>query len=312
MIAVLLSLAPVFCTIVIGAVLKRRGFPGDGFWAPAERLTYFFLFPCLIVSTLAEADLAALGGVLPMSAAILTAIGLMTVGLLAARRLMPVDGPTFSSVVQGAVRQNTYIGLAVSAAFFAADGLTAAAVAIVTIVPTANVISVLVLVRFGQQAGTSPTAALFVGQIVRNPLILANALGLALNLTGIGLPVVVDEILSILGRAALAFGLLAVGAALDFRALRAAGGVAVIAVALKLLVMPAITFGACLAYGVSGVAAFVAVAFNGLPAATNAYILARQLGGNAPFMAGVITLQTAVSALTLPPILALALVYWGG
>ena len=67
--------------------------------------------------------------------------------------------------------------------------------------------------------------------------------------------------------------------------------------------MPAITFAACLAFGAVGMLGFIAVMFNGLPTATNSYILARQLGGDATLMAGLITLQTALSAITLPLVL---------
>ncbi len=44
------ALVPVAALIALGWLLKRRRFPGDGFWAPAERLTYFLLLPALIVA----------------------------------------------------------------------------------------------------------------------------------------------------------------------------------------------------------------------------------------------------------------------
>ena len=55
---------------------------------------------------------------------------------------------------------------------------------------------------------------------------------------------------------------------------------------------------------IAGTAAFVAVLFNGLPTATSAYILARQLGGDATLMASLITAQTLLAMLTLPLVLA--------
>jgi hypothetical protein len=54
---------------------------------------------------------------------------------------------------------------------------------------------------------------------------------------------------------------------------------------------------------VDGVAAFVAVLFNALPTAPTAYILAKQLGGDASLMASLITWQTLVSLITLPVLL---------
>jgi predicted permease len=43
--------------------------------------------------------------------------------------------------------------------------------------------------------------------------------------------------------------------------------------------------------------------FNGSPTSAASYILARQLGGDAPLMAGIITVQTALAMITLPVLL---------
>ncbi|MDP6952905.1 MAG: AEC family transporter, partial [Alphaproteobacteria bacterium] len=49
---ILAALLPIFALIALGAVLRRTGFPGDGFWYPLERLIYFLLFPALLVERL--------------------------------------------------------------------------------------------------------------------------------------------------------------------------------------------------------------------------------------------------------------------
>ena len=73
MIATLGALAPVALVIALGWGLRRARFPGDAFWAPAERLTYYVLFPALLVNNLAGAPLAALP-VAPMALAMAAAI----------------------------------------------------------------------------------------------------------------------------------------------------------------------------------------------------------------------------------------------
>ena len=299
---ILLPLLQVFTLILLGLWLRQAKFLDKGFWRPAEQLTYFVLFPALLVSTLGSADLGAISAVLPMVGAIWVAIFGMTIALVALRPVTGPPGPQFTSVIQGVIRQHSYLGLACAAGFYGQAGVAAAAVALLAIVPVVNVISVIVLARYGQ-GGRAVTLGGVLRQLLHNPLIVAVALGLALNLSTLGLPPVIDGVLDILGDAALAFGLLAVGAALNLSALRQSGRVAIIATALKLLVMPGVTFLACLAFGVAGMAGFIAVMFNGLPTATNTYILARQMGGDATLMAGLVTLQTAASAITLPLVL---------
>jgi len=300
--AILLATLPIFLLIFLGALFRRSGFLGEAFWEAAERLTYFVLFPALLVATLANADLAALDAA-PMAAAIAASLLLMSALLLALRPWLRVDGPAFTSVVQGVLRQNTYIGLAASLALFGRVGLAAAAIAVATIVPLVNVLSVAALQRYGRTHKPSMRGAL--RALARNPLILGSLLGLALNASGLGLPPIVAPMLDILGRGALAIGLLAVGAGLDFAALRESRRVIGVTAALRLLAMPALTALVCLILGVAAIPATVAVLFNGLPTAVNAYILARQLGGDAPLMAGMITAQTALAMLSLPFVLAL-------
>lgn len=306
MVAILLAILPVFLLIFFGYGLRARKVLAEGFWAPAERLTYIALLPALLVKTLAEADLVGLAA-LPMAAALCIALLAMTALLLLARPLLGLDGPAFTSLLQGVLRQNTYVGLAVAAGLYGTEGLAAAALAVAVIVPLTNVICVVALARFAKapdRRRSGGAAGPFI-EILRNPLILACLGGIALNFSGFGLPPVLDETLAIMARAALPLGLLAVGAGLDLSALRGDARAVALALVLKLMLLPVMTAVACWALGVNGVAAFAAILFNGLPTATSTYILARQLGGDARLMASIVTLQVIAAVVTLPLIVGL-------
>lgn len=302
MLQIALVILPVFLLIFLGWFCRKREFPGDHFWAPAEKLIYFLLFPALLISTLAKADFTDLD-IIPMALAVDGAILIMTALTLVLRPLLGIDGPGFTSLYQGAIRMNSYIGLSVSFGLFGEAGLTAAALAVAAIVPLANVCCVLVLARYG--SATQPTLAGILKEFARNPLIVACLLGGLLNATGIGLPPVIGDMLQILGRAALPLGLLAVGAALSLKAVQEVKALAFGITLLKLAVLPAITVAIALLLGLQGTALAVAVLFNALPTATSSYILARQLGGDAHLMAALVTLQTGAAMLTIPIVLAL-------
>lgn len=302
MLEIVLVILPVFLLIFLGQLCRRRAFPGDGFWAPAERLTYFVLFPALLVITLAEADFSELT-VLPAALGTAAAMLIMTGLALALRPWLRVGGAAFTSFYQGVVRLNTYIGLSVAFGLWGEAGLAASAVVLGAIVPLVNITSIYVLARYGTAAHLSPAG---VGrQIATNPLILAILLGAVLNLTGVGPPPVLGDTLRILGRAALPIGLLAVGAALDLEAARRGKAISGLASLLKLAALPALAYGLGAAFGAEGVALAVGVLFAAVPTATSAYILARQLGGDAAFMANLCTLQTLLALVTLPLVLAL-------
>jgi malonate transporter and related proteins len=203
---VITSVLPIFLLIILGWLFKRSPLLQDYGWTALERLTYYVLFPCLLASTLAEAEFGdlALEGV---AAAIVGAILLVSVLLMATRRFFSTDGPAFTSIYQGSVRMNTYIGLSVAATFYAAAGLAASALAIAIIVPLVNVACVLMLAWFG--TATSRGWRGILDAILKNPLIIGAFVGLGLNLTGMGMPPLIGPMATILAAAALPLGLLA-------------------------------------------------------------------------------------------------------
>jgi len=300
--SVLAALTPIFVLILVGQLMKRGGFPGAAFWVPAERLTYYLLFPALLVHNLALAPLAAVEAG-PLVLVLAGSVLLVALGLLLLRRWLAVADPAFTSLVQGAIRFNTYVGLAAAQALFGAEGLTLAAVAIAILVPLVNVVCVVTLSRYGG------AGAVGWGQVARglavNPLILACLLGIGLNATGLGLPWGSDNVLEIIGRAALPLGLLAVGAGLDGGAIHGHRIAIATIAAVKLVALPLVVAGAARLLQLPPAETAIAVLFAALPTAPSAYILARQMGGDARLMAGLLTLQTVAAVLTLPLLLAL-------
>ncbi len=299
MLAILGALAPVFLLIVFGYGLGRGGFPGGGVWPHLERLIFFVLFPALLIDSLATAELGALD-VGPLAAALIAAVLAVAALVMALRPVLKVDGPAFASIFMGATRFNTYVGIAAAGALYGVAGLTMAALAIAVLVPLVNVLSVLVLVSVAPQIDGGRRWSRALWETVRNPLILGSAAGIALNVMGLGLPPGIDDVVHALGAAALPMGLLAVGAGLDLGSIRGAAGALTWATVLKLGVMPAAMIGACAAFGVDGLAAKIAILFAALPGASTAYIIARQMGGDAPLMANIITVTSVAAAATMP------------
>jgi predicted permease len=156
-------------------------------------------------------------------------------------------------------------------------------------------------------AASKPLTRLQVaGLILRNPLIWACLIGIALSLLHIPLTGPVLQFGNALGSASLAVGLLITGAGLRLDGLLRIGPATAAAVLLKLVVMPLIAAGLALLFHLDGANLAVVVCCAAVPTSSSAYVLARQMGGDAPLLAQIITLQTALAAITMP--LALALV----
>ncbi len=301
MIETIYALIPVFLVIALGAYVKRIGFPGEDFWVPLDRVTYFILFPALLVHSLVAADFSNIP-VPNMAAALFAGLFTMSLILIALRPVisgpMGQSGPAFTSIFQGATRWNSFVGLAASFALFGTEGLALAAVGIGVLVPTVNVLCVFILMRY---AGDDPASfRLLARLLIRNPLVIACAVGIFLNASGIGLWAPILSGVDILGRAALALGLLAVGAGLDLSQLSAQRVPIVFTTVLRLIAMPLLMAGWCWVFGVDGVARMVAILCGAVPGATASYVLARQLGGDAPLMASLITASTLAAMVTMP------------
>ncbi len=293
------ALAPVFLLILLGYLIRWRALIADSFWVSAEKMTYFLFFPALLLSNTAKADFGSLD-LAPMIAAAVIAVLLVAglAGLLRPR--LNLSGPSYTSVFQAFMRPNVYLGIAAAYALYGEAGLTLVSVCVAVLVPLVNVLGVIVLVR---HAGTGEATAGWkqaIGPVARNPLIIACGLGTALNVSGLGLPPLAGPFLEILGRAALPVGLLAVGAGLDLAALKTSGRLVGLTSVVKLIVLPGLTYAACLGFGVSGLAVTISVLYASLPNSATSYVLARQMGGDTTLLAGSITASTLLAMLTMP------------
>jgi predicted permease len=302
-IAVIHALAGVFGLIVLGAVLRTTDFVPETSWPAIERFTYFLALPALLVHTLAGVPVGAIEPV-RTALAVVGPVTLMAAALLAAasyRVTEPEAGRSFTSGFQGAVRSNTYIGLALAAALSSGQGVAVAAFGLAVLVPLVNVLSVISLAWFGASGKASWRHAAVA--IVRNPLSLACATGMAVNGLPVALPQALERFLEALGGAALPLGLVVVGAGLRTSGLagRLLQGIGYST--LKLVALPLLSLAVVVAMDLPVLAGTIVVLLAALPTSPSSYVLARQMGGDQAFMATLITLQTLLAGMTLPAVL---------
>ncbi|WP_293266651.1 AEC family transporter [Neptunomonas sp.] len=296
MLSVLSALWPVFAILMLGFIARRIGFPGNGFWEPAEKLTYFVLFPVLLVNKLGSADITGVS-IVDIAVAIILLLLIGTAICFALRYWMGLSAGGFTSFYQGSVRFNTYVGLASVSTLYGSEAVALSAVVIAFMIPLLNVLSIIV---FSTQLGHKQGVKGVVLALLKNPLIISCMLGIILNVSSIGVPSPIGSVLSLLGSMALPLGLLAVGAGLNLQALRAVQSAVWISSLIKLIVFPLVMFGICFFMELSSFTTGLLLVFAAVPTAPSAFILARQLGGDAEMMAAIITGQVVLSILTLP------------
>jgi len=293
----LASIIPVFLLIMLGVAIRQSRWMPDDFFPSVEKFSYFIAFPALLFTGTSRLDFhGRLVGELAL-ATLLPTVVVAAIALLVLLAWRALPAPSRSSVMQGAIRPNSYFGIAVSALFFPPQTAALVMLALALCLPAVNLLSILALSWWsGSQAQLGKVAR----TLATNPIILSTLAGMGASLAGLALPAPLMNTLDILGKSALALGLVSVGSGLVFSLEGLRPAALALASALKLLLLPLVAYKVCALFGVPDAVALAAGFYAALPTAPNAYIMARQLGGDARLMASLITMQTLLAAITIP------------
>ena len=288
-------LFPDFSLILCGYLVCRFTALNRSVWQQVESLVYFFLFPVLLFHSIVRSPLD-LGAASSLIAAGLS-MGVLGIALAYSLPYLPglgahIDRREHAGSAQVAFRFNSFIALALADRLAGAEGLLLIAVLIGVCVPLFNVGAVWPMARHAKSG--------FLGELVRNPLIIGTSAGLAANLLGFQLPVWLEPTVSRIGAASLALGLMAAGAGLQFGALANAKTLAVCLLAIRHFLMPLIALGLAWVFSLSPVQTTVLLAFSALPTASSCYVLAARMGYNGAYVASLVTLSTLLGMVSLP------------
>ena len=294
---ILAALLPIFGVIAIGWLLRRSGLLPDNSWGPVSRLAYLGLSPALLFTAIARADLSSitLG---PFLFASVLGFMAMAVIMLALKPLLKIPDPTYTSVFQAVCRWNGMLILALGIALFGDQGEILVALVMVVSIPLVNIECVAALAVWGE--GAAPNWRSILYRIVTNPLILGSVAGGVVNLAHIPVPAALMDTLTLMGQAALPLILLSVGAGLNFTTLRARPRLLALSIFLKLMIGPLVFYGVGRAMGLEGIPLTILLLTGSSPGAGSAYVLAQQMGGDAPYSAGDITASTLFCFITIP------------
>ncbi|WP_041960066.1 AEC family transporter [Sulfurospirillum arsenophilum] len=293
---VLNALLPICLIIFAGYAFKHAKFPSIDFWPKMDKFTYYVLMPCLLVYELAVAKID-LTHTVNLVFTSLSGIFAILMILILLNMILHFQNRAFTSIVQGGIRFNTYVFLALVNAVYGDKGLVLAAIVIAFAIPFINILCISVFAIFLREGNFALIS--FLKTIIKNPLIGACAIGGLINVSGIPIPVFLLKSVSIISHAALPMGLLSVGVGLELKYLRDAKKELVVSTVAKLIIFPLIAYGLSLLFGLEGMSLSIAVIFASMPTATSSHILARELGGDVSLMASITTLETLACVGTL-------------
>ncbi|MDT8991533.1 AEC family transporter [Curvibacter sp. APW13] len=288
-------LFPDFSLILCGFLLCRFTPLNRSVWEPVEQLVYFVFFPVLLFYSIIRTplDLHAASRLLGAGAA-MAAVGIALAYALphipVLRRYMPIR--LHAAAAQVAFRFNSFIALALAERAAGPAGVQLLAVLIGFCVPLYNVAAVWPMARHSEKS--------MLGELARNPLIIATILGLCGGLLGLAIPKWLEPTVSRIGGASLALGLMAAGAGLRLGALGQAKVLAGAVLTIRHLLLPLVATALAWALHLNTVETTVLLAFSAIPTASSSYVLATRMGYDGAFVAGLVTLSTILGVLSIP------------
>jgi malonate transporter and related proteins len=292
---------PVFAVIVTGWLAGWLGYISRSMADGLVHFAYNVAMPALLFVTIAQEParnllewrfLMAFGG----GSVLCFALVFLAVRIVWARDLA-------SSTIQGmtAAMTNTgFVALPILHSIYGQPAVLPAAIATVFVASVMFPATVILLESEGRgRHGPSARPVVLVEQIVLNPMVLSTLLGLAWAIAGWPIPAPIAAYLNIFAAALTPCALFAIGLGLSVEGMRSNLAASMALAAVKLVIMPLVVYGLCVALGLSPLYTIAAVVCAGVPTAKTVFIVAGEYKVEEELVTATVSITTLLSVVTL-------------
>ena len=292
---------PVFAIIVTGWLAGQLGYLSRTLADGLVHFAYNIAMPALLILTIAQEParnllewrflLAFGGGSLLCFALVFLAAHL---GWRQDRACSTIHG------MAAAMTNTGFVALPILHAIYGQPAVLPAAIATVFVAAVMFPLAVILLESAGGggHEGTIRPAPL-ARQILLNPMVLSTLAGLAWAITGLPIPAPAAAYLNILAAALTPCALFAIGLGLSLEGMRTNLTAAVMLAAMKLVILPLVVLGLCVASGLGPLYTIAAVVCAAVPTAKTVYILSGEYQVEEPLVAATVSITTLLSVATL-------------
>lgn len=306
------TLLPVVLLIALGWALTKIRFLGEPFLTDLNKLSFWVALPAFIIRSISDVRIP-LGEPMRLFLLLLACtIAAIFLGPLIAI-LIGARKTSLGSVAQAAFRGNlAFAGLPIinySLTSLPDDvrnqALGTALLVFGPLTASYNFLAIFCLQRIENWRDPRSYADL-ARSIATNPLLLSCLLGVAMAALNIRLPRPIDQTLAALGGVALPVALLCIGGA--FVRINLGGRYRSIfaAVFVKIVILPTLAWLGCNWLNIEGLDRRIVMIFAGVPTASTAYTMAREMGGDALVTSAAVAVSTLVAFLSLTIILTIS------
>lgn len=288
---ILITIAPIFIIIAFGYFLKSRRLISERFITETNRFVFRYPLPFLIFIGIVKAGVSHTPWMALLSVT-LPAFGVLGMGLLYAR-LAGYKGGKLGSFVQSTFHGNvTYVGLAVIFYLLGEEGLEKGSLLIGTLILFNNALAIVILSLSGKRRHDPFKTTV---SIITTPIIIATFAGIVFSWFTIPVPTVIMKSLEIVANVALPLALIIIGGSISFTTLKTTFLPSLIIMLLKEFLLPGIALGFYYFFSGDIKDVLPAILLLATPTAITAYIMAREMKGDALLASGAVTMTTLVS-----------------
>jgi len=292
---------PVFAIIVTGWLAGWLGYVSRSLADALVHFAYNVAMPALLFVTIAQESarsflewrfLLAFGG---------GSILCFLLVFVAVRAGLGRGAASSTMYGMAAAMTNTgFVALPILHSIYGQPAVLPAAVATVFVAAVMFPIAV-VLLESGQGGAHGKIAHPFalMKQIVLNPMVLSTLIGLGWAIVGWPIPVPLAAYLNIFAGALTPCALFAIGLGLSLEGIAANLTASIVLAVVKLLVMPLIVYGLCVATGLNPLYTIAAVICAAVPTAKTTFILAGEYKVEEELVASTVSITTVLSVATL-------------
>lgn len=292
---------PVFAIIVTGWLAGWLGYVSRSLADALVHFAYNVAMPALLFVTIAQESARSF-----LEWRFLLAFGGGSIFCFLAVFLVlraGVGRSTTSSTMYGmaAAMTNTgFVALPILHSIYGQPAVLPAAVA--TVFVAAVMFPLAVILLESEESGEHGKLAhpvMLVKQIVLNPMVLSTLIGLGWAIVGWPIPAPLAAYLNIFAGALTPCALFAIGLGLSVEGIASNITASIVLAAVKLLIMPLIVYGLCVATGLNPLYTIAAVICAAVPTAKTTYILAGEYKVEEPLVAATVSITTVLSVATL-------------
>lgn len=291
---------PIFLVMVVGYLLKQIGMLNENFVSVANRFNFKVTLPVMLFRDIAGVDIRAvfdLRYVLFCAAASTVCFWLIWGGAKLFVREKSIRG----AFVQASFRSSAAVmGLAFIQNIYGASAM--GPLMIIGAVPLYNIFSVLVLTfesseadKYNKRSKLREAAV----NIVKNPIIIAIFLGIAVALLHAKLPLILDKTLNSVAQMATPLALITIGAGFEGRKALAKMKPTLAASLIKLVIQPLVFLPIAAWMGFTGEKIIAILIMLAAPTTPSCYIMAQNMGNDGVLTASVVVTTTLLAAVTL-------------